>query len=228
MEVLPLSDSGIAYFCLKVADSRKQEWRWEQRFDKLYEALEILCRYVPTPESASMSMADRVPLAFGLVGTLERNRIAEMLKSDELLMSVRTLAKRAAEGLQYEAKTAKYLALYKEEMRRQVRFFEKDSSAFERNRVKNPEQAAVALLQLFVALRNARFHAYAGTSGDVIGYEQPLRPICEALEGILLLIAASQFGVTPAVLENALVGAHVQESRFALWMNAARAVDDAK
>jgi dsDNA-binding SOS-regulon protein len=74
------ADSGKADFCLKVADSRRQDWRLEQRFDKLFEALEILCRYIAHSEP---SMASKVADALQHIEASERDQLNAILADNQ-------------------------------------------------------------------------------------------------------------------------------------------------
>jgi hypothetical protein len=210
-----LADSGKAYFCLKVSDSRRQDWRLEQRFDKLFEALEILCRYIAHSEP---SMASKIGDALQHIAASDRRQLNAILADKQLAGSLQELARRVIAGLDHEANSSEYASDHLGRIRQAQEYYRTNLAAFEQSRSANPEQAAAALLRFFVTLRNSRFHAYAGTSGSIIGYKRPLKPICDAFEGVLLLIAAGRFGVAQASLAHIIESPAVHESRFVYWL----------
>lgn len=215
MDTAFLADSGRAYFCLKVADSRRQDWRLEQRFDKLFEALEILCRYIAHSEP---SMASKVAAALQHIAASERSQLNAILASEQLARSLQELARRVIAGLEYEANSSGYASDHLSRIRQSQEYYRINLAAFEDCRTANAEKAAAALLRFFVTLRNSRFHSYAGTSGSLIGHQWPLEPICDAFERILLLIAAGRFGVGAPALERVINSPAVHESPFAFWL----------
>lgn len=215
MDTTFLSDSGKAYFCLKVADSRRQGWRLEQRFDKLFEALEILCRYI---ENSEPSMASKVAVALTCIASAEMRRLDAIFADEGLASSLKDLAERLIAGLEYEANSSEYASDHLSHIRRAQNYYRTNVSDFEQCRIANPENAAAALLRFFVTLRNSRFHAYAGASGSIIGHERPLEPICNAFETVLLLIAAGRFGITPESLASIVVSPAVDASQFVSWL----------
>jgi len=215
MDQMFLSDSGKAYFCLKVADSRRQDWQFEQRFDKLFEALEILCRYI---EHSEPSMASKVAEALQYIPPSEKHRLDRIFSDDGLVNSLRELVHRVTTGLEYEANSAGYATSHLNRIRQAVQYFQTNLTTFEEFRIATAEKAAGALLRIFVSLRNSRFHAYAGTSGSIIGYEWPLTPVCNAFEGVLLVIAAGRFGLGVEALTRFVESSAVYESQFAYWL----------
>jgi hypothetical protein len=227
-----LSDNGVVYFCRKVQDSHQEALvgagcprpypLWEQRFDKLYEAFEILCRYVPAPaglERSRVGMTHFVRGALGRVKGPSWDSIREIIASDVLLVSVQNLAALAVFCLEDEKKAA-YEADVKLEMNRLIGYFNDDRDGFTQHRLKDAPQAAYYLLMLFVTLRNGRFHAYAGTAGFIIGHDWILEPCCTAFEQVLLRIAAGLFGVDRVDLEGVLGSPEVEEFENTLWMRA--------
>src|SRR5579884_1484217 len=215
MEQTFLRDSGKALFCLKLADSRQTSWRLEQRFDKLFEALEILCRYISHSEPA---MASKVAEALGYISPSAQGRMDGLFMDDQLGKSLKELARRVIAGLEYEASTAEYATDHLHRIRQAVSYFRANLEAFEESRIGNAGKAAAALLRFFVTLRNSRFHAYAGTSGSIIGYEWPLKPVCDTFEHVLLLIAAGRFGLEVESLADFIESPAVRESPFAYWL----------
>lgn len=165
MEDTFLADSGRAYFCLKVADSRRQDWRVEQRFDKLFEGLEILCRYI---KHSKPSMATRVAEALDYVAPSEKARLNATIADDRLSPSLKALSDRVIAGLEHEAASAAYTSDHLAHIREVIALYRKNVHDFEKFRTCKPEKAATALLRFFVGLRNSRFHAHAGTSGAII------------------------------------------------------------
>jgi hypothetical protein len=183
----------ICYFVLKLRDSRKPGLQPELRFDKLFEALDIVCRFVPGPGQKWNSMkppnmALRVKFAVERLPNSIKNEIRAAVHTDMLLNSIRSLNERILPLLSSERETPGYTPAAVAEVDRSIWFFTENLARFEKARKSDWIMAAVAILTYCVTLRNCRFHGYFSTSGDEVGHHALLGPLCDAQERLLVML----------------------------------------
>ncbi len=181
------------YFVLKLRDSRKPGLQPELRFDKLFEALDIVCRFVPGPGQKwnwmkPPGMALRVKFAVERLPKSIKDEIRAAVHTDVLLESIRSLNERILPLLASERDTPGYTPAAVAEVDRSISFFTGNLARFENSRKSDWIMAAVAILTYCVTLRNCRFHGYFSTSGDEVGYQVLLSPLCDAQERLLVML----------------------------------------
>lgn len=199
----PFQGSAHRAFCLKIHESRRAGWRVEQRFDRLFEALEIASRFLEF-DAASL-VAEVGPVLKGVNPPL---RVAALDRED-LQTAIAGLRERILPKLETDLKERGYHPTKIEWMDHHRYFFISALRKLDHGLAQTDVDArhlecGEGLLRFCTVLRSCRHRAYPATVGGVVGFPALLGPLCDALDGLVIAVASRAFEVESAVLERTI------------------------